>query len=94
METALDPSDVKISTRVNGRVLQDSSTKNMIFSVESLVSFLSRCMTLLPGTVIMSGTPGGVGFKRNPPIFLKPGDTVEIKIDGVGILQSSVAVEQ
>jgi 2-keto-4-pentenoate hydratase/2-oxohepta-3-ene-1,7-dioic acid hydratase in catechol pathway len=94
IETELDPSDVKISTRVNGRVLQDSSTKNMIFSVESLVSFLSRCMTLLPGTVIMSGTPGGVGFKRNPPIFLKPGDTVEIKIDGVGILQNSVAVEQ
>ena len=94
IETELNPSDVKISTRVNGRVLQDSSTKNMIFSVESLISFLSRCMTLLPGTVIMSGTPGGVGFKRNPPIFLKSGDTVEIKIDGVGILQNSVAVEQ
>jgi 2-keto-4-pentenoate hydratase/2-oxohepta-3-ene-1,7-dioic acid hydratase in catechol pathway len=94
IETELDPSDVKVSSKVNGRVLQDSSTKDMIFSVESLVSFLSRCMTLMPGTVIMTGTPGGVGYKRNPPIFLKPGDTVEITIERIGNLQNSVAVEQ
>lgn len=94
IETELDPSDVKISTKVNGQVLQDSSTKSMIFSVENLVSFLSRCMTLLPGTVIMSGTPSGVGFKRTPPVFLKPGDTVEITVEKIGVLRNSVAVEQ
>lgn len=94
METDLNLSGTRIQTRVNKRLLQDSSIENMIFPVETLVSYLSHCMTLLPGTVIMTGTPEGVGFTRTPPIYLRSGDIVEVTIEGIGTLENSVSVEQ
>jgi len=79
----IDPLNLKVQTRVNGQVKQSSNTKNMIFNVFELVSFVSSVMTLLPGDVIITGTPPGVGP-------LKVGDTVEIDIEGIGILKNSV----
>ncbi len=93
IETTLDPSNVRIQTRVNKRLLQDSNSSNMIFPVETVVSYLSRCMTLLPGTVVMTGTPAGVGFRRNPPLYLRSGDVVEVTIDKIGTLENMVSTE-
>jgi 2-keto-4-pentenoate hydratase/2-oxohepta-3-ene-1,7-dioic acid hydratase in catechol pathway len=93
IETDFNASEARLQTRVNNNVLQKISCGDMIFSVEDLVSFLSRCMTLLPGTIIMTGTPGGVGFTRNPPIFLKKGYTIEINIDLIGTLENHVILE-
>lgn len=76
-----------------GKIMQDSSTRDLIFSVPRIVSYLSRQMTLLPGTLIMTGTPSGVGFARKPPIFLRPGDEVEAEIEGIGILKNPVINE-
>lgn len=90
IETDLDPDNAAVISRVNGQVMQDSNTSDLIFPVRELVSYLSRCMTLLPGTVIMTGTPGGVGYARTPPAFLRPGDTVEVEIGGVGVLTNPV----
>jgi acylpyruvate hydrolase len=72
--------------------MQESNTSDLIFSCARIVSFLSHCLTLLPGTVIMTGTPAGVGFARRPPVFLKAGDMVEVDIAGLGVLRNSVAV--
>jgi 2,4-diketo-3-deoxy-L-fuconate hydrolase len=69
---------------VNGRPRQDSSTRQMIFDVPTLVSYLSRFMTLLPGDVISTGTPHGVGLASDPPCFLQPGDVVELEIEKLG----------
>lgn len=93
IESELNLSKTRIQTRVNKRLLQDSSTSNMVFPVETVISFLSRCMTLLPGTVIMTGTPEGVGFMHKPPIFLKHRDRVQVSINGIGILENFVEVE-
>jgi len=93
IETALDPGAARIRSRVNGVVMQDSNTSDLIFSCADLVAYLSDCMTLLPGTVIMTGTPGGVGFARQPPVFLRPGDVVEVDIDGIGVLRNPVVAE-
>lgn len=79
----INPSALKIMTRVNGKTVQNSTTANMIFDVFELVSFVSDIMTLLPGDVIITGTPPGVGP-------LVPGDTVEVEIEGIGILKNSV----
>ncbi len=65
----------------------------MIFGVEKIISFLSQSSTLLPGTVILTGTPEGVGFTRDPPLWLQPGDKVEIEIEGIGILENAVVTE-
>jgi 2-keto-4-pentenoate hydratase/2-oxohepta-3-ene-1,7-dioic acid hydratase in catechol pathway len=83
--TGLNPGDLHPQMRLNGEVMQDASTKDMVFGVASLVSYLSHGMTLLPGTVILTGTPGGVGNARKPPIFLRPGDLCEVEIKGIGI---------
>ena len=93
IETDLDPDNVRVMTRLNGQVMQDSNTADLIFSCRELISYLSDAMTLLPGTVIMTGTPSGVGFARRPPVFLKPGDTVEIEIEGIGTLSNPVIAE-
>ena len=85
-----DPGNLDICSRVNGAVMQKSNTRNMIFSVRHLISYCSRNMTLLPGTLIMTGTPEGVGFARNPPVFLRDGDTVEVEIEGIGVLKNNV----
>ncbi|NLG12634.1 MAG: fumarylacetoacetate hydrolase family protein [Lentisphaerae bacterium] len=90
IETQLDPTNLRITTKLNGQVMQDESTDKLIFNVSFLISYLSQAMTLLPGTVILTGTPDGVGMARNPPVFLKPGDVVEITIDGIGTLHNVV----
>jgi 2-keto-4-pentenoate hydratase/2-oxohepta-3-ene-1,7-dioic acid hydratase in catechol pathway len=79
-----------IQLRLNGQTLQKSNTRNLIFNVPALVSSISQTMTLYPGDVISTGTPSGVGYVRNPPIFLQPGDVVEIEIAGIGILRNHV----
>jgi 2-keto-4-pentenoate hydratase/2-oxohepta-3-ene-1,7-dioic acid hydratase in catechol pathway len=74
--------------------MQDASTSLMIFSIPFLISYLSRGMTLLPGTLLLTGTPAGVGFARKPPVFLKPGDLFEVEIEGVGTLRNAVTRER
>lgn len=88
----LDPDNCRIMSRLNGKLMQDSNTSDLIFGVKELVSYCSKNFTLLPGTVIMTGTPSGVGFARKPPIFLKNGDNIEIEIEGIGILNNRVSV--
>lgn len=89
-----DPAALKIKTVLNGQVMQDWRCDDMIFDVPSLIAFLSGSTTLLPGTVIITGTPHGVGFARKPPVFLKPGDTVTIEIDRIGALTNPVVAEK
>ena len=86
----IDPDHAGIRTVLNGEVMQDSNTGDMIFGCRELVSYLSHQFTLLPGTVICTGTPSGVGFARKPPVFLRDGDEVTIEIDGVGRLTNPV----
>jgi 2-keto-4-pentenoate hydratase/2-oxohepta-3-ene-1,7-dioic acid hydratase in catechol pathway len=86
-----DPQRLKLSCTVNGRLVQDDTTANMIFPVAELIAYLSRDTTLLPGTVILTGTPSGVGFARNPPLFLNPGDKVAMTIEPIGTLTNPVA---
>jgi 2-keto-4-pentenoate hydratase/2-oxohepta-3-ene-1,7-dioic acid hydratase in catechol pathway len=88
-----DPNVLEISTSVNGEVLQNSNTSDMIFDVPTLVSFLSQSTTLFPGTVILTGTPPGVGMARIPPRWLREGDIVTVAIEGIGELTNPVARE-
>lgn len=88
-----DPGSLRISTAVNGETRQDSNTSDMIFSVAELVSYLSQSTTLPKGTVILTGTPEGVGYTREPPAYLKPGDEVVITIEGIGSLVNPVVAE-
>jgi len=81
------------ATTVSGEVLQDSSTENLIFSIVELIVYCSSGMTLEPGDVIATGTPGGVGDSRTPPRYLREGDVVEVSVDGVGTLRNPVALE-
>jgi len=90
----VDPSDLEIRLRLNGREMQCSTTADMIFDCRRLVSYLSDCMTLLPGSVIFTGTPQGVGFARKPPVFLRPGDVVEVEIERIGVLRNPVIAER
>jgi 2-keto-4-pentenoate hydratase/2-oxohepta-3-ene-1,7-dioic acid hydratase in catechol pathway len=85
-----DGDGLGIQLRLNGQVLQNSNTGNMVFKVPELVSFISEVMTLEPGDVIATGTPAGVGFARNPQVFMKSGDIVEIEIEGIGVLTNPV----
>ncbi|GMV26566.1 MAG: 2-hydroxyhepta-2,4-diene-1,7-dioate isomerase [Phycisphaerae bacterium] len=85
-----DPQALRVLCRVNGQVMQDAPTSQMIFTVATLISECSRGTTLLPGTVIMTGTPGGVGMARKPPVYLKRGDVVEVEIAGIGVLRNTV----
>lgn len=85
-----DPQQLHILCRVNGETKQDSNTSHMIFNVPAIISILSRGMTLDAGDIIATGTPSGVGFARKPPEFLKPGDVVEVEIEGIGVLRNRV----
>ncbi|MGH2482231.1 MAG: fumarylacetoacetate hydrolase family protein, partial [Ktedonobacteraceae bacterium] len=85
-----NPQVLMLTTRVNGQVVQHASTATMIFSVATIISFLSSLMTLEPGDIIATGTPSGVGFKRTPPLFLQDGDIVEVEIAGIGQLRNPV----
>ena len=88
-----DPNQLGIRTILNGETMQDWHTSDMIFDVPTLIEFLSASMTLNPGTVILTGTPHGVGFARTPPVFLQPGDSVTVEIDGIGQLTNAVVEE-
>ncbi len=85
-----DPQNLQIQTRVNGVTLQNGNTRDMIFSVAKTIAFLSSLMTLQPGDIIATGTPSGVGFKRQPPVFLKAGDIVEVEIERIGVIRNPV----
>lgn len=85
-----DPQALQIMTRVNGVTLQQGNTRDMIFPVTRTIAFLSSLMTLEPGDLIATGTPSGVGFKRQPPVFLKAGDAVEVEIEGIGMICNPV----
>lgn len=85
-----DPQDLPVCTRLNGKVVQDSNTKEMIFGISQLIEFISRGITLEPGDVIATGTPHGVGHHRTPPIYMQAGDVVEVQITGVGKLRNEV----
>jgi 2-keto-4-pentenoate hydratase/2-oxohepta-3-ene-1,7-dioic acid hydratase in catechol pathway len=85
-----DPENLPIEMRINGSVMQSSSTRQLIFGIDYLVSYLSHVCTLLPGDLIYTGTPPGVGMARKPPVFLKPGDVAEVTIGGLGTLRNPV----
>ncbi|MEM9660074.1 MAG: fumarylacetoacetate hydrolase family protein, partial [Planctomycetota bacterium] len=94
MRTADDvarPVELPIQLRLNGGVMQDSNTRQLMFPVDYLVSYLSHVCTLLPGDLLFTGTPPGVGMARTPPVFLQAGDAVEVTIDGLGSLENRVA---
>ena len=84
---------LRIQGRLNGQVMQDARTDQLIFSVPALIEMISVAMTLEPGDVIITGTPGGVGAARKPPIFMRPGDVFEVEIEGIGILSNVVQDE-
>jgi 2-keto-4-pentenoate hydratase/2-oxohepta-3-ene-1,7-dioic acid hydratase in catechol pathway len=86
-----DPQNLRLVCRVNGEVMQDDKTSNMIFDIPTTIESLSQGMTLEPGEIVSTGTPSGVGFARVPPFFLKPGDKVEADIEGIGVLQVEIA---
>jgi 2-keto-4-pentenoate hydratase/2-oxohepta-3-ene-1,7-dioic acid hydratase in catechol pathway len=89
-DDVLDPHHLDIATRVNGVTLQDSNTSKLIFRIPQLIAYISASITLEPGDIIATGTPEGVGVFRNPPIFLKAGDIVEIEIQDLGMLRNPV----
>ncbi|MGE8380925.1 fumarylacetoacetate hydrolase family protein [Sphingobacterium sp. GVS05A] len=89
-EEIKDINNVRIWLKVNGKTYQDGNTKDLIFSIAHVVSYVSRFMTLLPGDVISTGTPAGVGLGFNPPIYLKPGDVIELGADGLGESRQTV----
>lgn len=88
-----DPNTLGLRTFLNGQVMQESNTNSMIFDVPALIEFLSGSTTLLPGTVILTGTPSGVGMARDPQVWLKPGDEITVEIDGIGRLSNPVLEE-
>ena len=85
-----DPHTLRISLELNGRVMQESNTDQLIFSVPQMIEFISASITLEPGDVIATGTPAGVGFARKPPVFLKPGDRMEVDIERIGRLGNPI----
>ena len=89
-----DPQNLRLTCVLNGQIMQDANTSDMIFSVAELISYLSTGTTLLPGSVILTGTPSGVGFTRKPPVFLMPGDTVEVTVERIGTLRNPVELHQ
>ena len=88
-----DPSTLTLTTRLNGEVMQHATTDLLIFTIPVLINYISRFTRLEPGDVIVSGTPGGVGFKRDPQVFMGPGDVVEIEISKIGILRNPIEAE-
>ena len=85
-----DPADVKIVTRLNGQVMQEANTDDLVFSVVKLIEYYSRFYRFQPGDCITTGSPSGVGFGRNPKVFMKAGDTIEVEVAGIGILRNPI----
>ena len=88
-----DPHNLQIVTRINGRVEQDANTRTMLFDIPTILENIAEFIDLEPGDIIPMGTPAGVGFKRKPPVFLKPGDVVSVEVEGIGILTNPVQQE-
>jgi len=89
-EDVPDPGNVKITTRLNGKLMQSANTDDLVFSVPELIEYYSQFYLFKPGDVITTGSPSGVGYGRNPRIFMKAGDVVEIEVEGVGILRNPI----
>lgn len=89
-----DPRRLTLETRVNGTKVQHTSVGEMIFDIPALIAYCSAILPLLPGDVIVTGTPAGVGARRTPPLFLNPGDIVDVEVDGVGLLRNSIELEK
>jgi 2-keto-4-pentenoate hydratase/2-oxohepta-3-ene-1,7-dioic acid hydratase in catechol pathway len=89
-DEAGDPQDLPIRTRLNGETVQDSSTSEMVFTVAELIAFITEGITLEPGDVVLTGTPHGVGIFRDPQLFMKPGDVVEVEVGGLGVLTNTI----
>jgi len=87
---SLDAASLHLETRVNGELMQSGNTSDMIFSVADLCAYASRTITLRPGDVIATGTPPGVGFVRTPPVYLVPGDVVEVEVEGIGVVRTPI----
>jgi 2-keto-4-pentenoate hydratase/2-oxohepta-3-ene-1,7-dioic acid hydratase in catechol pathway len=85
-----DPHSLAIQMRVNGKIVQDSNTSNLIFRIPTLIAFISEAITLEHGDIIATGTPNGVGVFRKPPMFLKAGDVMEVEIEGLGTLRNCI----
>jgi 2-keto-4-pentenoate hydratase/2-oxohepta-3-ene-1,7-dioic acid hydratase in catechol pathway len=88
-----DPHALAIRTRLNGQVLQDANTSQLIFRIPELIAYISSFTPLSPGDLIATGTPSGVGFARKPPIFMKAGDVVEVEIEGIGVLRNTLEAD-
>jgi 2-keto-4-pentenoate hydratase/2-oxohepta-3-ene-1,7-dioic acid hydratase in catechol pathway len=88
-----DAGNLNIRLRLNGETMQDSSTKQLIFPIDELIAYVSGVCTLVPGDVIFTGTPPGVGMARKPPVFLKPGDVAEVEIERIGVLRNTFVAE-
>jgi 2-keto-4-pentenoate hydratase/2-oxohepta-3-ene-1,7-dioic acid hydratase in catechol pathway len=84
---------LRIQSRLNGQIMQDANTKNFLWGIVETLVLITECMTLEPGDVVITGTPAGVGYARKPPVFMKQGDTIEIEIDGIGVLSNPVVDE-
>ena len=84
---------LRIQSRLNGKIMQDANTRDLLWNVVETLVLITECMTLEPGDVIITGTPAGVGYARNPPVFMAPGDVCEVEIEGVGILSNPIADE-
>lgn len=88
-----DPSKLTLTTRLNGEEMQKSGTDQFVFTVPILIAYISKFTELVPGDVVSTGTPGGVGVQRKPPVFMKPGDTIEVEIDKIGTLVNPIVAE-
>jgi 2-keto-4-pentenoate hydratase/2-oxohepta-3-ene-1,7-dioic acid hydratase in catechol pathway len=92
-ELAPGATGLRIQSRLNGQVMQDANTSDMIFAVDETIALLAECMTLEPGDAIIMGTPAGVGQARTPPVWMKAGDTIEIEIEKIGVLKNPIVAE-
>jgi 2-keto-4-pentenoate hydratase/2-oxohepta-3-ene-1,7-dioic acid hydratase in catechol pathway len=88
-----DPRKLRLTTRLNGEVVQNTLVDDLLFSIEQIIAYVSIFTPLLPGDVIITGTPGGVGGARQPPLWMKPGDTIEVEIDKIGVLRNPIVAE-
>jgi 2-keto-4-pentenoate hydratase/2-oxohepta-3-ene-1,7-dioic acid hydratase in catechol pathway len=92
-ELPLGAHGLQIQSRLNGAIMQNANTKDFLWGVAETIVLITECMTLEPGDVVITGTPAGVGYARTPPVFMKPGDVCEIKVEGVGILSNTIQDE-
>ena len=88
-----DPGMLQLETRLNGNVMQSAGTDALVFDVPTIISYLSQCFPFRPGDVIATGTPGGVGTARKPPVYMKAGDNIEVELSGIGVLKNSIVDE-